>query len=58
MSEDKQKLDPVTQAIREILKGAHPDWVVVSRSYIKKLASKNNVSPGALIVKPLLKEEK
>lgn len=58
MSDDKQKLDPVTQAIREILKGAHPDWVVVSRSYIKELANRNNVSPDALILKPLPEEAK
>lgn len=58
MSDDKQELDPVTQAIREILKEAHPDWVVVSRSYIKELANKNNVSPDALLLKPLPEEAK
>jgi len=58
MKDDKQELDPVTLAIKEILKGAHPDWVVASRSYIKKLASKNNVSPDTLILKLLPEEEK
>lgn len=58
MKDDKQELDPVTLAIREILKGAHPDWVVVSRSYIKELASKNNVSPDTLILQPLPEGEK
>jgi hypothetical protein len=58
MSDDKKELDPVTQAIREILKGAHPDWVVVCRSYIKGLANKNNVSPDMMILELLPKEEK
>lgn len=59
MSNNNQKqTDPVTLAIREILRGAHPDWVVVSRKHIKELANKNNVKSDTLILKLLPEEDK
>ena len=37
------KPEPVTAAIREILKGGHPDWIVVPRDYIERLAKEHNI---------------
>lgn len=54
----QEQTDPVTLAIREILRGAHPDWVVVSRKHIKELANKNNVNPDTLILKLLPEGDK
>lgn len=48
-----EKLDPVTAAIREILKGGHPDWIVVPRDYIERLAKEHNIDVRKLHIAPL-----
>lgn len=57
-NDNQEQTDPVTLAIREILRGAHPDWVVAPRKHIKELANKNNVNPDTLILKLLPEGDK
>ena len=47
------KIDPVTQAIREILRGGHPDWIVVPRDYLERLAQKHKIDIKQLYITPL-----
>lgn len=54
---NKKETEPVTAAIRTILQGRHPDWIIAPRNYIEKLARENGINPEDLILHPLPKDE-
>lgn len=53
----RPKKEPISEAIRELLKGGHPDWVITSRSYAENLAKELGVKISDLNIKPFTFED-